>query len=72
MQAVLPPPRLRWQARAVLAAYAILMLLPLAPHALALPAGLAFAASQALMGALLLLTLLRYRRELLPILLAHK
>jgi hypothetical protein len=72
MQAVLPPQRLRWQARLVLAAYAVLMLLPLAPHALALPAGLAFAASQALMGALLMITLFRYRRELLPVLLARR
>lgn len=67
MQAVLPPQRLRWQARLVLAALAALLLLPLAPAALALPAGLLFAASQALMGALLMQTLLRYRRELLPV-----
>lgn len=72
MQAVLPPQRLRWQARLVLAAYAALMLLPLAPSALAAPAGLLFAASQAGMGALLMFTLLRYRRELIPVLLARR
>jgi hypothetical protein len=72
MQAVLPPQRLRWQARLVLSAYALLLALPLAPQALALPAGLAFAASQATMGALLMLTLFRYRRELIPVLLARR
>jgi hypothetical protein len=72
MQAVLPPVRLKWQARLVLSAYLLLLALPLAPQMLALPAGLAFAASQATMGALLMLTLFRYRRELIPVLLARR
>lgn len=72
MQAVLPPQRLQWQARLVLLAMLLLLLLPLAPAELAAVAGIAFAASQGLMGALLMLTLLRYRRELLPILLAKR
>ena len=53
-------------------ALALLLALPLAPSVLALPAGLAFAAAQGWMGTLLLLTLLRYRKELLPVLLARK
>lgn len=69
MQAVLPPERLKWQARLVLLALVLLLLVPLAPKLLTPLAGLAFAASQGLMGALLMLTLLRYRRELLPVLL---
>jgi hypothetical protein len=68
MQAVLPPQRLKWQARLVLLALALLLLLPLAPSQGALVAGLAFAASQAMMASLLLMTLLRYRKELLPVL----
>lgn len=69
MQAVLPPERLKWQARLVLLALVLLLLLPIAPSLLAPLAGLAFATAQGLMGALLLLTLLRYRHELLPVLL---
>lgn len=72
MQAVLPPGRLKWQARLVLLALALLLLLPLAPNFIAPLAGLAFAAAQGLMGALLMLTLLRYRRELLPVLLGRR
>ena len=72
MQAVLPPQRLKWQARLVLLALLLLLMLPLAPLVFSVIAGLAFAASQALMGALLMLSLFRYRRELLPILLAKK
>lgn len=69
MQAVLPPQRLKWQARLVLLALALLMLVPLAPSLFTVVAGIAFAAAQGLMGALLMLTLLRYRRELMPVLL---
>jgi hypothetical protein len=72
MQAVLPPQRLLWQARLVLLALALLLLLPLAPGIFAPLAGLAFAASQGLMGALLMLTLFRYRRELLPMIMAQR
>lgn len=72
MQAVLPPERLKWQARLVLLALVLLLLVPLAPDLLAPLAGLAFAAAQGLMGALLMLTLLRYRRELLPVLLGQR
>ncbi|MBI3285048.1 MAG: hypothetical protein HYZ65_09415 [Burkholderiales bacterium] len=72
MQAVLPPQRLQWQARMVLLALALLLALPLAPSPLAVPAGLAFALSQGWMGGALLLTLLRYRKELLPMLLAQR
>lgn len=72
MQAVLPPQRLKWQARLVLSALFFLLLLPFAPTALSVIAGLAFAASQSLMGALLMLSLFRYRRELLPVLLAKR
>lgn len=64
MQAVLPPARLLWQTRLLLLAYVALLLLPLAPRELALAAGILFAASQALIGVLLLQTLLRYRHEL--------
>ncbi len=69
MQAILPPSRLRWQARLVLLALALLLLLPIAPHMFAILAGIAFAVSQGLMGTLLMMSLFRYRRELLPILL---
>ncbi|CAN5877192.1 hypothetical protein BH11PSE12_BH11PSE12_19020 [soil metagenome] len=68
MQAVLPPQRLKWQARLVLLAMTILLLLPLAPSVFVIPAGVVFAASQGFMGALLMLTLLRYRRELIAVL----
>ena len=64
MQAVLPPQRLRWQAWLVLSALMLLLCLPIAPELLAPLAGVAFAISQAYMGSLLLLTLLRYRKEL--------
>jgi hypothetical protein len=70
MQVVMPPQRLKWQARLVLLALLVLLILPLAPEALATIAGIIFAASQALMGMLLVLTLLRYRRELRPFLLS--
>ena len=68
MQAVLPPQRLKWQARSVLLALILLLLVPLSPALFSMLAGLVFAASQGLMGGLLMLTLLRYRRELLPML----
>jgi len=64
MQVILPPQRLLWQARLVLLALLLLLLLPLAPVALTTFAGLVFAASQGLFGALMLMTLFRYRREL--------
>lgn len=72
MQAVLPPQRLKWQARLLLLALLLLLLLPLMPSVFAVVAGLAFALSQATMGALLMLCLFSYRRELLPVLLAKK
>ncbi len=72
MQAVLPPQRLQWQARLALLALALLLLLPLAPALFAVLAGLTFAAAQGLMGVLLILTLLRYRRELLNLACASK
>jgi hypothetical protein len=72
MQAVLPPQRLKWQARLVLSALFFLMILPLAPAVFSVIAGATFAASQGLMGALLMMSLFRYRRELLPVLLAKK
>ncbi|MFZ6771313.1 hypothetical protein ACO0LB_01220 [Undibacterium sp. SXout7W] len=64
MQAVLPPQRLRWQAWLVLSALCLLLVLPVAPAMFAPIAGIVFAMSQAYMGSLLLLTLLRYRKEL--------
>jgi hypothetical protein len=72
MQAVLPPRRLKWQARLLLLALLLLLLLPVMPSMLASAAGLAFALSQGMMGALLMLCLFSYRRELLPVLLASK
>ena len=71
MQAMLPPQRLKWQARLVLLSLALLLLLPLAPAVFSLIAGITFAASQGMMGALLMLSLFRYRRELLPVILGH-
>ena len=71
MQAVLPPQRLKWQARLVLLALVLLLLLPLSPGIFAVLAGIAFAASQGLMGALLMLSLFRYRRELRSVILAR-
>ncbi|MFZ6781127.1 hypothetical protein ACO0LD_30195 [Undibacterium sp. Ji83W] len=70
MQAVLPPQRLLWQARAVLLAFALLMLLPMAPAWLATAAGIAFSISQAYLGSLLIVCLLRYRHELKAVFLA--
>ena len=64
MQVILPPQRLLWQALLALLALLLLLLLPLAPMALTTFAGLVFAASQGLFGALMLMTLFRYRREL--------
>ncbi len=64
MQAVLPPQRLRWQARLALLAFVLLLLLPLSPAWLALAAGIAFSISQAYLGALLIMCLMRYRHEL--------
>ncbi|MFZ6747865.1 hypothetical protein [Undibacterium sp. Ren11W] len=72
MQAVLPPQRLKWQARVLLLAFLLLLLLPVMPSVLVLAAGLAFALSQGMMGALLMLCLFSYRRELLPVLMANK
>src|SRR5450830_690881 len=56
--------RLLLQARAVLLAFILLLLLPFSPSVLAMVAGFTFAASQGLLGILLALSLLRYRREL--------
>ncbi len=64
MQVILPPDRLRMQARLLLIALALLALLPIDPPLFALLAGLAFAASQATLGVLLVLALARFRREL--------
>lgn len=70
MQVVLPPQRLLWQARMVLLAFCLLLLLPLAPAWLATAAGLVFSLSQGYLGCLLLLCLLRYRHELKAVLMA--
>ncbi|MFZ6757132.1 hypothetical protein ACO0K9_07915 [Undibacterium sp. Ji50W] len=70
MQAVLPPQRLRWQAHSVLLAFGLLLLLPLAPGWLAVAAGIAFSLSQAYLGSLLIMCLLRYRHELTAVFLA--
>ena len=70
MQAVLPPQRLKWQARCVLSALLLLLILPLAPEVFRVIAGVMFALSQGLMAALLMLTLFRYRRELLQAVMA--
>lgn len=64
MQVVLPPERLRWQARAVCFSLLSLLLLPLAPMPLKYLAGLSFAISQAMLALFLLMSLFRYRREL--------
>ncbi|MFZ6848043.1 hypothetical protein [Undibacterium sp. RuRC25W] len=64
MQAILAPQRLLLQARVVLLAFILLLLLPFSPSVLAMVAGFTFAASQGLLGILLALSLLRYRREL--------
>lgn len=64
MQLILPPDRLRWQARLLLIALALLAALPLDPPLFARLAGLVFAASQAMLGVLLVLALMRFRREL--------
>ncbi|MFZ6719205.1 hypothetical protein [Undibacterium sp. Ji49W] len=64
MQAVLPPQRLLWQARLVLLAFGLLLLLPLAPIWLTPIAGIAFSLSQACLGGLLIMCLMRYRHEL--------
>lgn len=64
MQDVLPPARLRWQARTLLLALSLLLLLPFSPVILATLAGTAFAVSQAMLASYLLLALLRYHTEL--------
>jgi len=64
MQVVLPPARLRWQARVVCASLLGLLCFPLAPITLQIPIGLLFATSQAMLAIFLLLTLFRYRLEL--------
>jgi hypothetical protein len=71
MQVVLPPQRLLWQARMVLLAFALLLLLPLAPAWLTTAAGLVFSLSQGYLGSLLIICLLRYRHELKAVLLAQ-
>lgn len=71
MQVILPPQRLLWQARLVLAALLLLLLLPLAPTVLTTVAGLVFAASQGLLGMLMLMTLFHYRRELRSVLVSQ-
>ncbi|WP_428717093.1 hypothetical protein [Undibacterium curvum] len=68
MQVILAPQRVLLQARVVLLALVLLLLLPFCPSVLAMLAGLAFAASQGLLGILLILSLLRYRRELQAVL----
>ncbi len=68
MQAILAPQRLLLQTRLVLLALILLLLLPFSPSVLATVAGLAFAVSQGLLGLLLMLSLLRYRRELQAVL----
>jgi len=70
MQDVLAPAYLRWQARLLMLALLLLLLLPLAPQEMAMPAGLVFAASQAALAALLMRALLRYRKELRSVFLA--
>lgn len=64
MQAILAPQRLLWQARLVLLALGLLLLLPLAPAWLPVVAGIAFSISQGYLGSLLIMSLLRYRHEL--------
>lgn len=64
MQIVLPPERLRWQARTVCFSLLWLLLLPLAPSYLKYVAGLSFALSQAMLAIFLLMSLYRYRQEL--------
>jgi len=60
MQTLLPP-AMQWiQVMLVLFAWLCLLMLPIAPARLALPAGLLFALSQASLGALLLYVLSRY------------
>ncbi len=71
MQVVLPQQRLLWQAWIVLLAFALLLLLPLAPAWLAIAAGLVFSLSQGYLGSLLIICLLRYRHELKAVLLAQ-
>lgn len=64
MQVVLPPERLRWQARVLYFSLLILLMLPLAPATMKVVAGLSFALSQAMLAIFLLMSLFRYRREL--------
>ncbi|MFZ6819784.1 hypothetical protein [Undibacterium sp. Ji22W] len=64
MQVVLPPERLRWQARAVCFSLLSLLMLPLAPAEMKYLAGLCFAISQAMLAIFLLMSLFRYRQEL--------
>ena len=68
MQAILAPQRLLLQTRLVLLALILLLLLPFSPSVLATVAGLAFAVSQGLLGLLMMLSLLRYRREMQAVL----
>jgi uncharacterized membrane protein len=71
MQAVLPPQRLKWQARLLMLSLFLLLLLPFSPHSLRLLAGVSVALSQAMMGSLLTMSLFRYRHELLSVLSNH-
>lgn len=68
MQVILPPTRIRWQARSLILSLMSLLLLPVAPMAFKYLGGLAFALSQAVLAILLLMSLLRYRRELSKVL----
>nr|WP_315466491.1 hypothetical protein [uncultured Undibacterium sp.] len=68
MQVILPPVRLRWQARSLIFSWMSLLLLPVAPTVFKPVGGLAFALSQAVLAILLLMSLLRYRRELSKVL----
>lgn len=64
MQAVLPPQRLKWQARLLILSLFLLISVPFAPASLRIVAGVSFALSQAMMGSLLMMSLFRYRHEL--------
>lgn len=64
MQAVLPPQRLKWQARLLMLSLFLLLTVPFSPASLRIVAGVGFALSQAMMGCLLMMSLFRYRHEL--------
>lgn len=64
MQEVILPQHLRLQARLVVVAFLGLLMVPVAPSIILPLAGCIFAASQMLIGALILRALFRYRHEL--------